>query len=59
VTDGRVACPRVREHATRPKQALAEDPEDAPYAEFDFGRYESAKLNGMDRDARRRQPHSK
>ncbi|HMB06379.1 MAG TPA: hypothetical protein VKP69_21930 [Isosphaeraceae bacterium] len=41
------------------KQALAEDPADAPYAEFDFGRFESAKLNGMDHDATRRHPHSK
>jgi|GEM_PF-1161557 len=36
------------------KQQLAEHPEDAPTAEFDFGRYQSASLNGMDHDATRR-----
>jgi hypothetical protein len=36
------------------KQALAEDPDEAPDARFDFGRYESARLNGIDHDATRR-----
>lgn len=42
---------RRRQHR---KRALAEDPEDAPYTEFDFGRRSSAGLNGLDRDATRR-----
>lgn len=36
------------------KQALVEDPEGAPDGQFDFGRYESARLNGIDHDATRR-----
>lgn len=36
------------------KRALAEHPEDARDAEFDFGRYSSAPLNGLDRDPTRR-----
>ncbi len=35
------------------KQGLAEHPEDAPFTEVDFGRYESARLNGIDHDATR------
>lgn len=38
------------------KQALAEDPEAAPHAPADFGRYGSAALNGLDRDPTRRRP---
>jgi hypothetical protein len=38
----------------RAKQALAEDPEDARYTDGGFGRYESAAMNGIDRDATRR-----
>jgi hypothetical protein len=38
------------------KQALREDPEDAGSSEADFGRYRTAPLNGMDRDATRRRP---
>ena len=40
------------------KQALRENPEEAPYTEFDFGRYESARFNGMDHDATRRRPNA-
>ncbi|WP_422930553.1 hypothetical protein [Singulisphaera sp. PoT] len=36
------------------KQQLAEHPDEAPDAEFDFGRYESATMNGLDRDNTRR-----
>jgi hypothetical protein len=36
------------------KQALRENPEEAPAAEFDFGRYSSAPFNGIDHDATRR-----
>jgi hypothetical protein len=35
------------------KQQLAENPEEAPHSEFDFGRESSAGLNGLDRDASR------
>ena len=38
------------------KQALTENPDDAPSTETDFGRYETARLNGRDRDASRRRP---
>jgi hypothetical protein len=38
------------------KRALAENPEDAPHSEFEFGRDSSAGLNGLDRDATRRRP---
>jgi hypothetical protein len=36
------------------KRQLAENPEDAAHAEFDFGRDSSTGLNGLDRDATRR-----
>lgn len=36
------------------KRALAERPDEAPYLEADLGRYRSADLNGIDRDATRR-----
>lgn len=36
------------------KRALVEHPEDAQDAEFDFGPYSSARLNGLDRDPTRR-----
>jgi hypothetical protein len=36
------------------KRALAEEPEVVPDVEFDFGRYGSAHLNGIDRDPTRR-----
>jgi hypothetical protein len=36
------------------KRQLAEQPEDAPFAEYDFGKEASAHLNGLDRDATRR-----
>jgi hypothetical protein len=38
------------------KRQLADDPDDAPAADFDFGRDSSAGLNGADRDATRRKP---
>ena len=31
------------------KRDLAENPEDAPFSEFDFGRFRSADMNGIDR----------
>jgi hypothetical protein len=36
------------------KQALRDNVEDAPAAEFDFGRFSSAPMNGMDHDPTRR-----
>src|SRR5262245_40073104 len=36
------------------KRELTDNPEDAPYTEFDFGRDSSSTLNGMDQDATRR-----
>lgn len=36
------------------KQALVEQPGEAPDAAFDFGRYSSAKWNGIDHDSTRR-----
>ena len=42
---------RRRQHL---KRQLAENPEDAPYHEFDFGHNTSAGLNAIDRDATRR-----
>jgi hypothetical protein len=42
---------RRRQHL---KRDLAENPEEAPYSEFDFGSNSSATLNAMDRDATRR-----
>ena len=36
------------------KRLLSENPEDAPFEPDDFGRYRSAALNGLDRDATRR-----
>ena len=36
------------------KRDLAENPEEAPFSEFDFGSDSSAGLNGLDRDATRR-----
>jgi hypothetical protein len=47
----RAGSKRRRRHL---KRQLAESPEDAPHAEFDFGRASSAGLNAMDRDATRR-----
>ena len=41
------------------KRALHETPEEAPYAEFDFGDTSTEGLNGMDKDStRRRNPDS-
>jgi len=36
------------------KRDLTDSPEDAPHAEFDFGRSSSATLNGLDEDATRK-----
>ncbi|MDR3637725.1 MAG: hypothetical protein P4L84_28215 [Isosphaeraceae bacterium] len=36
------------------RQTLAENPDQANDAEFDYGRYRSSSLNGMDHDATRR-----
>jgi hypothetical protein len=36
------------------KRELTQNPEDAPYSEYDFGRNSSAGLNGMDRDTTRK-----
>ena len=36
------------------KRDLAENPEEAPHAEFDFGRTSSEGLNGLDQDSTRR-----
>ncbi len=35
------------------KRVLAENPDEAPFVEPDFGRYATAPLNGVDRDATR------
>jgi hypothetical protein len=42
---------RRRQHL---KRDLADNPEEAPYSEFDFGSDSSAGLNGLDNDATRR-----
>ena len=42
---------RRRQHL---KRELADNPEEAPFSEFDFGRDSSRFLNGSDRDAARR-----
>ncbi len=41
------------------KRQLAESPEDAAQVEFDFGRDSTVGLNGIDRDATRRQREEK
>jgi hypothetical protein len=38
------------------KQALKENPEEASWVEYNFGRFSSAQLNGVDHDATRRRP---
>jgi hypothetical protein len=45
---------RRRQHL---KRDLTDNPEEAPYAEFEFGRDSSAGLNAMDQDATRRKRH--
>ncbi len=42
---------RRRQHL---KRALTDQPDDAPFTEFEFGRYSSTGFNGMDQDATRR-----
>jgi hypothetical protein len=41
------------------KRQLTEKPEEAPYAEFDFGRDSSAGFNAMDNDAKRKKENRK
>ena len=36
------------------KRELSENPEEAPYSDFDFGSDSSSTLNALDRDATRR-----
>jgi hypothetical protein len=38
------------------KRGLADDPEQAHQAAFDYGRHRSAGLNGIDRDSTRKRP---
>jgi hypothetical protein len=38
------------------KRELTENPEEAPYSEFDFGSDSSTGLNRLDQDATRRRP---
>jgi hypothetical protein len=42
---------RRRQHL---KRELADNPEEAPHSEFDFGRTSSQTMNAMDHDATRR-----
>lgn len=42
---------RRRQHL---KRTLADQPDEAPFTEFEFGRYSSTLFNGMDQDATRR-----
>jgi hypothetical protein len=35
------------------KRELADNPEEAPFSDFDFGETSSQSMNGMDRDATR------
>ena len=49
----RAGSKRRRQHL---KRDLVENPEEAPYTEFDFGRTTSTGLNGLDQDAKRRRP---
>jgi hypothetical protein len=41
------------------KRELAENPEDAPHSEFDFGRHSSEGLNALDNDSTRRRPRKR
>jgi hypothetical protein len=47
---------RRRQHL---KRELAENPEEAPFSEFDFGSDSSATLNNLDNDATRTRPSKK
>jgi hypothetical protein len=38
------------------KRQLEQNPEDAPYADYDFGDLSSKWLNGLDHDATRKNP---
>jgi hypothetical protein len=44
---------RRRQHL---KRDLTANPEEAPFADFEFGRDSSVGLNGLDQDATRRKP---
>jgi hypothetical protein len=44
---------RRRQHF---KRELIDNPEEAPFSEFDFGSDSSATLNGLDNDATRKRP---
>ena len=41
------------------KRELAENPEEAPHSEYDFGRLTSETLNGLDNDATRKKDDEK
>jgi len=47
---------RRRQHL---KRELAENPEEAPFSEFDFGSDSSDTLNRLDNDATRKRPPKK
>ena len=47
---------RRRQHL---KRELADNPEEAPFSEFDFGSDSSATLNRLDKDATRKRPPKK
>ncbi|MCI0464217.1 MAG: hypothetical protein L0Z62_45360 [Gemmataceae bacterium] len=38
------------------KRELAENPEEAPYSEYDFGGKSSESMNALDQDSTRRRP---
>jgi hypothetical protein len=47
---------RRRQHF---KRELIDNPEEAPFSEFDFGSDSSQTLNGLDNDATRKRPSKK
>jgi hypothetical protein len=51
----RAGSKRRRQHL---KRDLRDNPEEAPYSEYDFGRNSSETLNGLDDDATRRRDDS-
>ena len=40
------------------KRELANNPDEAPFSQFDFGQTSSETMNGMDRDATRVRPQT-
>lgn len=40
------------------KQGLVDDPDEAPHADIDYGRFSSTPYNGLDKDATRRRYRS-